>query len=350
MAEFHQIPGLIFRTRRRPDGSVRALGYYYQAPKRKGEARAPEVSLGTSDLATAIEALRALRAEARERDIPERLSVAIARAIGRKVADRAYRPKTAADARRTADAFRAYLGDPSAVAVDVGAVEDYQRHLHARLAPASVVHHMATLRGIFRTLVELGVVPANPFAAVRVRQARHTRREKFCTRAERDRLIATCAREDLRFIFFCGFHAGLRIGEIVSARAGWFHLDSAGGFLTVQSDDVFQVKSQARTVPLSLEFRAFLEGYGLREPFMLRPDRRQGRAPLRYDCRKPFGNHVRAQGLPWVTPHTMRHTFASLHAMAGRSATKVARWMGITVGVFDHHYAGLMDVDREIDL
>ena len=33
-------------------------------------------------------------------------------------------------------------------------------------------------------------------------------------------------------------------------------------------------------------------------------------------------------GLGWVTPHTMRHTFASLPACANCSLYKIAKWMG----------------------
>ena len=350
MASPPKIRGLLFRTKRRADGTVRVLGYYYQPPTTRGQPRPKEIALGTADYTEALLAVGRLLTVEMSASRSVLLSDALERAIERKLDERVYRDKTARDARNTARALVRHVGERAAESLTRDDLEDYQRHLHRRLAATSVLHHMATLSGLFATMVSMRILTVNPIAGVRLRRARTTRREKFCSREERDRLIETCTRDDLRFILHAGFHAGLRIGEIVNARPSWFHLESGGGFLTVQSDGDFLVKSQARSVPMTREFRAFLDDYGLREPFMLRPDKLPGKGILRYDCKKPFSRHVTAQGLGWVTPHIMRHTFASLHAIAGRSATKVARWLGITVAVFDSHYAGLRDVDEEINL
>ncbi len=39
-----------------------------------------------------------------------------------------------------------------------------------------------------------------------------------------DLLISECPDRELKFILYCGFHAGLRKGEIVQARPEWFDL------------------------------------------------------------------------------------------------------------------------------
>ena len=70
----------------------------------------------------------------------------------------------------------------------------------------------------------------------------------------------------------------------------------------------------------------------MHSPFMLHPEVEQGKWRYRWDPVRPFKKLVKAQGLDWVGFHTMRHTFGSLHAIAGTPEVKVRRWMGITVG------------------
>jgi hypothetical protein len=44
----------------------------------------------------------------------------------------------------------------------------------------------------------------------------------------------------------------------------------------------------------------------------------------------------------------MRHTFGSLHAIAGTPELKIRRWMGITQQTLDRHYAGLSPDDADV--
>ena len=104
-------------------------------------------------------------------------------------------------------------------------------------------------------------------------------------------------------------------------------------------------------VPLHPVFRAYLAGLpreeGDAEAFLLHPDKKQGKQWLRWDPRKGFKALTAACGLKWVTPHTMRHTFGSLHAMAGTPELKIRRWMGITQQTLDRHYSGLSPDDAD---
>ena len=58
---------------------------------------------------------------------------------------------------------------------------------------------------------------------------------------------------------------------------------------------------------------------------------------------------MKAQGLGWVTPHVMRHTFASLLASKGVSIYKIALWLGDDVRVVQKHYAKLLPKDEDIE-
>ena len=58
---------------------------------------------------------------------------------------------------------------------------------------------------------------------------------------------------------------------------------------------------------------------------------------------------MQKQKCEWVTPHIMRHTFASLLASAGVSIFKIAQWLGDDVRVTQKHYAKLLPKDEDIE-
>ena len=86
------------------------------------------------------------------------------------------------------------------------------------------------LRSFFRWAVDVArVLRRNPCNNVDLVDTdfRGRRLKDFCSETERDRLIKSCTREDLAFVLYAGFHAGLRKNEIIEARPWWFDL-SAG--------------------------------------------------------------------------------------------------------------------------
>jgi integrase len=96
-------------------------------------------------------------------------------------------------------------------------------------------------------------------------------------------------------------------------------------------------------------FKAFLKIYGLRSPFMLRPDVPHGKSRYRWDFRRPWTEYVTKHNCSWATPHIARHTFASLEASAGISIYKIAQWLGDDVRVVQNHYAKLLPKDEDIE-
>ena len=70
----------------------------------------------------------------------------------------------------------------------------------------------------------------------------------------------------------------------------------------------------------------------------------------RYDFKKAFCSVCREADVPWVTPHVLRHTFASQLAMAGVSLYKISKWLGHsdfeTTQIYAHLQASDDDIDR----
>ncbi len=104
-----------------------------------------------------------------------------------------------------------------------------------------------------------------------------------------------------------------------------------------------------RTIPLTKAFSDFLteempvDGE-LPEPFLIQPTKVRAKRATDTIFGSPL-RRMQRQGISWVKPHVMRHTFASLLAIAGVSIFKIAQWLGDDVKVVEGHYAHLLPQD-----
>jgi site-specific recombinase XerD len=227
-------------------------------------------------------------------------------------------------------------------------VERYYRHLQQRVSESTAQGYITTLRSFFNRQVELKRIRSNPVRGLKLARLDQKSRLLFCSPEQRDRLIKNAPTDEMRFILYAGFHAGFRKNEIIEARSDWFDLER--GALHVRATESFRPKDrEERTIPLTTEFKEFLRRYGVRAPFMLEPLVEKGAARYRYDFRRPFCEYMKKQGCEWVTPHVMRHSFASLLVSKGVSIYKVAVWMGDDVRVVQKHYAKLLPKDDDIE-
>ena len=248
-------------------------------------------------------------------------------------------------------AFARWVDKPSAASVTASDIARfYDLNLRERSATTANTY-LSILQSFFQWSINVAkICRRNPCAAIDRAEDEHsgiTLRD-FCREEQRDQLIETAAREDLKFALFCGFHAGMRKNEIIEARPFWF--DMTARLIHLRRTPTMNFKDrEERTVPMTAEFHDFLLGYGLREPYMLQPTVTKGKNRYRYDFKRPFVEHVAAQGLPWVTIHTMRHSFASLLASNGVSLYKIAVWLGDDPRVVDRRYARLKPNDPDIE-
>ena len=171
------------------------------------------------------------------------------------------------------------------------------------------------------------------------------RRQVVVTIRGGNELIEKAQTDNLRFVLYCGFHAGLRRGEIMHSRPAWFDMDRR--VLTVpRVDEVgeskFQIKDdESRDIPLSKQFSAFLKdflpkvngGYCLQNP-----TKRRSKAGT-YDFRLPFSEFVAACGRPELYPHAMRHSWISELCNSGNhTIQEVSAWSGDTIETIEKNY------------
>jgi integrase len=268
--------------------------------------------------------------------------------INHKIQQNEYSAASAESKRYALKEFASFVKKSDTSMITPADVERFYQKLRGRVAESTAQGYITTLRSFFNRLLETRKVRTNVVKAVKLAKLDNNGRKQFCTPTLRDKLIAKCKREDLKFALFCGFHAGLRKTEIIEARPDWFDLQS--GLIHVRKTDTFRPKDRdERTIPMTKAFKAFLRGYGLRTPFMLQPDTPHGKSRYRWDFRRPWAEYVKKHKCPWVTPHIARHTFASLLASAGVSIYKISQWLGDDVRVVQKHYAKLLPKDADIE-
>lgn len=204
-------------------------------------------------------------------------------------------------------------------------VEKYRR---ARLeAGARVVSNreLAVLKALFNRCLEWGKYEgANPVRGVRMTKEPRGRL-RYLEPGEEAELLGA-AEEPLRTMILVGIHAGVRIrSEALTLR--WADVDLRRGLLTVQA--AYAKSGETRTVPLNRPLREALGRLRMRGgagEFVFQ--RRDGR-PYR-DVRETFATARERAGLGRdVTPHVLRHTFASRLAMAGvdlRTIQELGGW------------------------
>jgi integrase len=142
---------------------------------------------------------------------------------------------------------------------------------------------------------------------------------------EEERRLVDAAAEPLRTIILVGIHTGLRI-ESEALELRWADVDLRHRRLTVEA--AYSKNGEPRTVPLNSVARqalATLRQHASEERVFIG----RGGRPLR-SVRNAFETACRVAKLGRdVTPHTLRHTFASRLAMAGvdlRTIQELGGW------------------------
>jgi integrase/recombinase XerD len=208
--------------------------------------------------------------------------------------------------------------------LDIPVLSRYVEHLGQRgLAPSSVARHLASLSTFFRYLVLEGRIAEN-VARLLVAPAVWDRLPTVLGPAAVARLLEApdastpLGRRD-RAALETLYATGCRASEVVGLRPRDLDLD-AGTARCIGKGD------KQRIVPLGSRAREALGVYLREDRPALTANRppteavfvtRRGRALSRVELWRIVKTHARAAGLPTnVSPHTLRHSFAT-HLLAG---------------------------------
>jgi integrase/recombinase XerC len=239
---------------------------------------------------------------------------------------------------------------PTPAAVDHLAIRGFLARLHgAHLAKASVARKLATLRSFFRFLCREGRLSANPATLVQaprvpVRVTPHLSVDEtfqllaapaaaFRKSGAGNPAAGWLAARD-RAILELFYAAGLRIGELVGVSLP--DVDLREGFVRVRGKG-----RKERVVPFGRKAQEALGAYlevrgaprppaavGSRDPDALFLNRRGGRLGTRSVSRIVL-KHLLASGLgKKITPHGLRHSFATHLLDAGADLRAIQELLG----------------------
>jgi integrase/recombinase XerC len=221
--------------------------------------------------------------------------------------------------------------------VDALAVRSYLASLHrAKLAHRSLARHLSTLRGLFRWGCREGILEKNPARGLPAPRLPRTL-PRALTLQDTERLLASDGEagvpERERALFELLYATGLRVSE----AAG---LDLEDVDFSARLARVTGKGSKERIVPFGEEAQAALRAYlpvraALRqgaagsddqEPLFV--NRRGGRLTTRSMARI-LKRRLRAAGLPdEISPHALRHTFATHLLEAGADLRAIQELLG----------------------
>jgi integrase/recombinase XerC len=278
--------------------------------------------------------------------------ISLARAIqgfSAYVADeRRYSPRTVEAYRRDLERFGAFWENefanvPAAKTalskVDTLAVRSYLAHLHRdRLANRSLARHLSTLRSFFRWACREGHLEKNPARGLLSPRVPKTL-PRAMTLGDTERLLSadeeeTFVPERERALFELLYATGLRVSE--AAGLDLSDLDFSSRLLRVTGKG-----NRERIVPFGEAAAEALRAYfPSRDALRRRAEREGARGePLFVNARggrltprsmaRLLKRRLRAAGLPEeISPHALRHTFATHLLQAGADLRAIQELLG----------------------
>lgn len=349
----------IFMRSKYPSNLYQRNGWWWMHVQRGGKRN--QFPLQTRDLAEAIKKRDSYLADPQimYRFREHTLGVTIEKYVEDRVASRRWSRESAAEKSRLLKVFCEATGsDRSLYSIKTNEIEDYLiSKLSGGCRGGTVNGYLTILQAFFEDCVKNHLLVCNPATAIKSFPDEHPVREVWCNSEEVSKLYESAPTEDLKFIVGCGFFLGLRRKEITEARPTWFNLEGKMATVKMVREDLavrtgldsFITKTRKeRSIPIPDPFTRFLNIYLSDRDYCLAPSVRRGVYKYRYDFRRPFEDYVRSQNLSKVTPHVMRHTFATHLARQGTPITQLAGYLGDSVKTtlrhYAHHYPNSQDI------
>jgi integrase len=359
-------------------GLYEKRGWWYYQPATDAHGNRPKaIALRTKDSQEAID----LAFNEQERfqlvaaSVDGRMAQAIEHYLKDKLATREHLPNTSYKTGKALKQICAEMGNPKLSELTEKKIKEWATQLRARecrvairvkkaagevrsrkkssVSDSSVAAYSRQLRAFTNWCHEKGKVLKNPTKSIPSGRCKKTRKMRFTTFAERDRLLDQVTRPDLAFLYHVGFLAGLRLGEMLAMEADWlwFSDDGEYGIIRVQETEFWKPKDkEAREIPMAPRLLKFLKQWPIEGRFVLKPKKDVfPEAPkYRYNPEASFKKHAVNCGVPWLTYHDARHSFGAHLLQLGATIADVAELLGDDVIVTESHYAGLMKAKRGV--
>ena len=244
------------------------------------------------------------------------------------------RPKTAAGYKSCLGTLGEFFEGKMLSDIHPFLIEKYRQKRLAEGAKVAVNRELSRLRTVFNLCISWkkfeGENPARRFT----RAPESRGRLRFLTETEEQNLLGA-AQEPLHSLIILGIHTGLRV-QSEGLSLTWENVNFSQKSVTVE--DHFAKNGETRTVPLNSVALATLKALKDRVPgplvFMTRGRRKVGAWRPYKSFRTAFESACEHAKLDDVTPHVLRHTFASRLVMRGadlRTVQELGGWKSLAM-------------------
>jgi integrase/recombinase XerD len=218
--------------------------------------------------------------------------------------------------------FAVFLADQDWTKMERGGLSRFLRYLHAqRISPRSMVRKLAAVRSFYRFGNRQGWVEANPAAELNLPKTGQAL-PSVLTVEEMEKMLDSCATSLERAVLELFYGCGLRVSELCSLRHEDLNLE--GGYLRCLGKG-----DKERVVPMGEEAQDAIQSYlAKKAPFKLTD------LLFHTEKQKNFNRFTayrliqtcaeRAQIHQKISPHTLRHSFAT-HLLEGGADLRVVQ-------------------------
>lgn len=263
-----------------------------------------------------------------------------------------------------ATAFKAFQGTKSIegklllsdVTTDI--VQHAVNELSKKLEKSSVQQYFTKLKTAFKYAASPGVryVARNPCDGVIISKP-DEKEKQIWDDTQAQQFIRFCKATTMRYaiLFFLLLKTGARIGEILALR--WSDVDLVAGTIHItrtQTRDGYgppKTKNGIRKVPIGegtikqlsrhkvqQNKEKLLFGEGCNPENLVVCNSKGKRLPY-HDARESFISFCKWSGLPYITPHGLRHTCATMLTARGKPIKTVAELLGDDPATIEKTYA-----------
>ena len=201
-----------------------------------------------------------------------------------------------------------------------------------RLKPATCNRYLAAASVVFAGAVERELIPANPCCRTGLRRTEKQKLPRFLHPDEALKLLKAADKDGHWASYFAVMlYAGPRVSELGAVRRR--DVDLRAGVLRLN-----RTKSgHERSVPIAAELRPYLERMNLKPGEYLLFVGRQGSGrrpgdPMKHQISRPekaLRRSLKKAGIERkITPHDLRHTFATISVMHGVPLSTLQAWLG----------------------
>ncbi len=207
--------------------------------------------------------------------------------------------------------------------------KDIKAHTRKGARAHTINFEVGTLRTIFNLAIKWDYLKENPTKGVKKLKVEDSKRPRFLTADECQRLLEACP-TDLYPIYFTFLNTGMRKAELENLQ--WTDIDLKRNRISIRQKDFWQPKTGERDIPINTPLKDLLS--------RLKPSSRQDTknnfvfsskdgGKIKTKLREKLIRIAKQAGIQDLTRlHTLRHTFASHLVMNGVDLPTIKKLMG----------------------